>query len=49
MIADSEAELFEWHSKAGFRVLGIRFRLGCLSGRWRDIVLLKRGSLIART
>jgi len=28
----------------GFRVVGIRERLGCLAGRWRDVVLMERRS-----
>jgi L-amino acid N-acyltransferase YncA len=37
------------HVKAGFRVVGTRSRLGCMNGRWRDVVLLERRSLIAGT
>lgn len=32
------------HEHAGFRRVGVRERLGCLSGRWRDVVLLERRS-----
>lgn len=32
------------HAKAGFRVVGVRERLGRLHGRWRDVVLLERRS-----
>jgi L-amino acid N-acyltransferase YncA len=32
------------HEQAGFRVVGIRQRLGCHHGRWRDVVLLERRS-----
>jgi phosphinothricin acetyltransferase len=35
------------HEKCGFRVLGVRQRVGCLVGRWRDVVLLERRSAIA--
>jgi L-amino acid N-acyltransferase YncA len=35
------------HTSAGFRMVGIRSRLGCMSGRWRDVVLLERRSLTA--
>ena len=31
----------------GFRVAGTRERIGCLDGRWRDVVLLERRSPIA--
>jgi L-amino acid N-acyltransferase YncA len=37
------------HVKAGFRVVGTRSRLGCMNGRWRDVVLLERRSLIVGT
>ena len=30
--------------RAGFRVVGIRERLGAMDGRWRDVVLLERRS-----
>jgi phosphinothricin acetyltransferase len=39
----------ELHTKAGFRVVGTRSRLGCMNGRWRDVVLLERRSLIVGT
>ncbi|MER6302443.1 GNAT family N-acetyltransferase, partial [Kitasatospora sp. NPDC001539] len=32
------------HAKAGFRVVGIRERLGQRGGRWRDVVLVERRS-----
>jgi phosphinothricin acetyltransferase len=32
------------HERAGFRVVGIRERLGRHHGRWRDVVLLERRS-----
>jgi L-amino acid N-acyltransferase YncA len=35
------------HKNAGFREVGLRVRLGCLRGQWRDVVLLERRSLIA--
>jgi L-amino acid N-acyltransferase YncA len=37
------------HTKAGFRVVGTRSRLGCMDGCWRDVVLLERRSLVAGT
>jgi L-amino acid N-acyltransferase YncA len=37
------------HTKAGFRVVGTRSKLGCMDGRWRDVVLLERRSLVAGT
>jgi L-amino acid N-acyltransferase YncA len=30
------------HERCGFRVVGIRDRLGCLRGAWRDVVLMER-------
>ena len=35
------------HERAGFRVVGIRKRIGCHQGRWRDVVLVERRSSIA--
>jgi L-amino acid N-acyltransferase YncA len=32
------------HQRAGFRVVGTRERIGCMDGRWRDVVLLERRS-----
>src|SRR4029453_2395453 len=32
------------HEVCGFRVVGVRERLGRLQGRWRDVVLLERRS-----
>jgi L-amino acid N-acyltransferase YncA/precorrin-6B methylase 2 len=37
------------HERAGFRVVGIRERLGCHHGRWRDVVLIERRSRVAGT
>jgi L-amino acid N-acyltransferase YncA len=37
------------HERAGFRVVGIRERLGRHQGRWRDVVLLERRSARAGT
>jgi len=34
------------HEKCGFRVVGVRERLGRLDGRWRDVLLLERRSPI---
>jgi L-amino acid N-acyltransferase YncA len=35
------------HERAGFRVVGVRERVGCHYGRWRDTVLIERRSRIA--
>ncbi|WP_405428991.1 GNAT family N-acetyltransferase [Micromonospora sp. NBC_00617] len=32
------------HQRAGFRVIGVRERVGCHHGRWRDVILLERRS-----
>ena len=32
------------HQACGFRVVGVRQRLGQLHGRWRDVLLLERRS-----
>lgn len=34
------------HARAGFRVSGTRERIGRHRGRWRDVVLLERRSLV---
>jgi phosphinothricin acetyltransferase len=30
------------HGRCGFRVVGTRERIGCMDGRWRDVVLMER-------
>jgi phosphinothricin acetyltransferase len=37
----------EIHRQAGFRVVGVRERLGCMQGRWRDVTLMERRSGVA--
>jgi L-amino acid N-acyltransferase YncA len=37
------------HEKAGFRIVGVRERIGCHHGRWRDTVLIERRSDVAGT
>src|SRR5262245_40910 len=32
------------HQRHGFRVVGTRERIGCMNGRWRDVVLMERRS-----
>jgi L-amino acid N-acyltransferase YncA len=34
------------HQAAGFRVVGIRERIGQHHGRWRDVILIERRSLV---
>jgi L-amino acid N-acyltransferase YncA len=35
------------HERAGFRAVGLRERIGCHHGQWRDVVLLERRSSVA--
>jgi L-amino acid N-acyltransferase YncA len=35
------------HKRAGFRIVGVRERLGQMNGRWRDVVLMERRSSVA--
>jgi phosphinothricin acetyltransferase len=35
------------HERAGFRLVGVRERLGQMNGRWRDVALMERRSLVA--
>jgi len=37
------------HQQAGFRVIGVRERIGCHHGQWRDTVLLERRSAVTGT
>lgn len=34
------------HQKCGFRVVGVREKIGQMDGRWRDVVLLERRSRV---
>jgi phosphinothricin acetyltransferase len=34
------------HQKAGFRIVGVREKLGCMDGRWRDVMLMERRSKV---
>ena len=34
------------HGKAGFRIVGVREKLGAMDGRWRDVVLMQRRSTV---
>jgi L-amino acid N-acyltransferase YncA len=38
------AASLELHRRAGFRTIGIRERIACHHGRWRDVVLIERRS-----
>ncbi|MGB0125573.1 MAG: N-acetyltransferase family protein [Silvibacterium sp.] len=37
------------HTKAGFRIVGTRERLGSMNGRWRDVVPMERRSTVVGT
>src|SRR5947209_14016451 len=37
----------ELHKRCGFRVVGRREKIGCMDGRWRDVMLLERRSGVA--
>jgi phosphinothricin acetyltransferase len=37
------------HERCGFRVVGVRERIGRMDGRWRDVVFLERRSRVAGT
>lgn len=36
----------EMNKRVGFRVVGVRERLGAMDGRWRDVVLMERRSSV---
>jgi L-amino acid N-acyltransferase YncA len=35
------------HKRFGFRIVGTRERIGCLDGRWRDVVLMERRGFVS--
>lgn len=37
------------HTSSGFRIVGVRERIGRRDGRWRDVVFLERRSAVAGT
>ena len=43
LFAENAASL-RLHERAGFRLVGVREKLGKLDGRWRDVLLLERRS-----
>jgi phosphinothricin acetyltransferase len=43
-IFPENAASIELHKKLGFRLVGIREKLGCMNGRWRDVALMERRS-----
>ena len=44
LIASTEAASLALHERHGFRVVGVRERIGRHHSRWRDVVLLERRS-----
>ncbi len=36
----------ELHKKVGFRLVGLREKLGCMNGQWRDVALMERRSAV---
>jgi L-amino acid N-acyltransferase YncA/precorrin-6B methylase 2 len=48
VFAENTASL-RLHEQAGFRAIGVRERVGCHHGQWRDTVLLERRSRVAGT
>ena len=34
------------HKSAGFRIVGLRKKLGCMDGVWRDVLLMERRSAV---
>lgn len=45
-VVDGNVASLRLHLANGFRVVGVRERIGCLRGRWCDVVLLERRSAI---
>jgi L-amino acid N-acyltransferase YncA len=37
----------ELHKRLGFRIVGIREKLGSMDGRWRDVLLMERRSTVS--
>jgi L-amino acid N-acyltransferase YncA len=46
-IFPENAASIQTHQRSGFRIVGVRERLGSMAGRWRDVVLMERRSNIA--
>jgi phosphinothricin acetyltransferase len=45
VMAENAASL-ALHQGCGFRIVGVRERIGRLNGEWRDVVLLERRSAL---
>jgi L-amino acid N-acyltransferase YncA len=37
----------ELHKRLGFRIVGVREKLGAMDGRWRDVLLMERRSTVS--
>ena len=37
----------ELHKRLGFRIVGVREKLGSMDGRWRDVLLMERRSKVS--
>ena len=46
-IFPENAASVQLHKGVGFRIVGVRERLGYMDGRWRDVVLMERRSAVA--
>ena len=45
-IFPENAASIQLHKGVGFRIVGVRERLGYMDGRWRDVVLMERRSAV---
>ena len=45
-ISPENAASVQLHKGVGFRIVGVRERLGYMDGRWRDVVLMERRSAV---
>jgi phosphinothricin acetyltransferase len=46
-IFPENAASIQLHARNGFRMVGVRERIGSMNGRWRDVVLMERRSAVA--
>jgi phosphinothricin acetyltransferase len=46
-IFPENAASIELHKKVGFRVVGVREKIGAMNGQWRDVVFMERRSRVA--
>jgi L-amino acid N-acyltransferase YncA len=45
-IFPENAASIQLHKGVGFRIVGVRERLGYMDGRWRDVVVMERRSAV---